>query len=1303
MISSIRNHFVYVNGVCPEIYVEVNGLYTGSQDAQNENYCEINSDEIIVESVASFYRYGVNGFVYNAVQETVAKEVFGNCPIQINNNEYYNSLISCYNVSSGLDININYLQRIPPRIINYSGVSTSIKLDETQNEMVVNRFSYLSSSYEITTLTNTGEGTVILRPYVGDTRLGWDLHFPTLNALKSYGISYPATGDPSSDPGSLNYALNPVMLDLNNSYMVFLHDNWPENRLLTNINGTYASSIQKNPTYYKYPIYDERANQILASEVNTFTHVSNHGCVYINKENDLVFQQAGKIKGIYHAIDPNINASFIFNIYNPILPILAINQFAKFTISLVPGFTNIRVNSFDLSYTRINYMLNILHKSITNNIPLLINSDSIINNNILSFSAHTDQNYFGNPPMSDSFNNYKNNFANFVPKDNMSEANRHNFMPETVTEENSSNYNKFIEYINNYFNLIDSNNNIPSNSEYSNNLSSTYEDINLYAAQDGMSEFEKSGFLDYIFTASNLKSVRARGNCIVMMDDLGSLRIAYSSVNSYTFGYSLLFEAWRSSAIDSNISLLGILDTAFVFYSKEEIENNFWIDSNGLVNYLENKDFVDFQIYGDGAGGSSLCGITFIYALHKNGKIYGREMMHGVKNEYSSRLICKFDNTADIAPGDILYISAHDLNGKVTLGDPATNNWLIIHVGYDDGICVLQTSQQYAGYDYNYKRPYPVYVYDEFKKVNLNNNNTYKVIELYKETSYLGGIGNISSDPNTGSLNSIPEYASDYIKISRFLTKIEKIPALIGSSLNPEFLTLLSSDFHMTFAVDSIRDYILNPFSIFNDPYKKIYKWSDSVSVKTKTRILGSGAVAVPLSARVIADPNPNGFLYHIQMGLSQISNNDKVIKIAENNIQSNEYDGISPIFLIKDNRQANHAIYNADGSFAFYSYSYHLCVLEDINQKKFQYMDTDKYNILNPYIKEKVYGYDAKGDYTQIGWSNTINQSFDSALYNAFVYKNIQDKISYPTSLSNYYVPIRCISAGSKSLCLLNNDGECVVINAHKAAFDSQSYVANIRYKNAVKGFGDFSIENTYSFLPLTKQYWFYNRGSGYIEYIPTSYNNYTAGSRLHVNPMSQRNIYKNSTDPDIYGSIFVYNIADNSLVVPIVNEEINYGLGNPPANDIFPMGIGLASQQLNAFKTFNYVGSDSIHDISKDINYMDIVFYKNFNNQVTGNDVVMFKVSGSYDYVIDSAYVNNFELTVMLSNGVIDKAYMGVTDFSYPVTRLDVNDSQYKTYLYRRSGTDFSAGYPAVFDSYLAAVVPSYFRQTFNGNNVT
>ena len=1286
LVSAIRNHFLAINGICPELYLEASGVFSGNQDPINENYCEINNDEILAENIQAFYKYGINGYVYNAVQETIAVEVFSNCPISVNNNEYYQKLASCW-----LSTPFEYqnLTLSVYRYINLSGQTTvTLNSDNSSISSIRRESPFSMNSYQNVLLQNTGKSTMILR----DNSYVWatiDYGFPS-QTWQGVDFNYPSPLDLENGidgSGRLEWSLQPKFLDLNKSYHFFLNDPYPDN-VFENTLPDGSSMFLSKPLYNKYALFDEVSNSIIDNIENKIAITGVNFCSYLNENNSIVFKMGGKVKAIGSAGTNDNHWSWCFtaNPWNPlILCCSSLQHYKEYVAQSLQSnsldFTSYYNGSIDVNWSKINYFNNLSYHAINTGKDLFMSYQdvrflhSIDELNSYKNTAITDLNL-----KYDTFNSF--NYVDYEPVDSV-----------------GSKYATHKEFFNNFinsFSYIESSNLFNQINPAGNNLaiiSSTYSSIN------------ESGFKDFIINSQGIKSIKCRSNCLVSLDSEGSLTITYQP--EYGYG-NFKFYLFLFDIANDLTNMFSYTDGMIAHYSKEELETNFWIDSDGLVSYIANKDFVDVEIYGEHVL-NSLPSLTYVYALHKNGKLYARELNSCIKNTYSDRLICKLkfaESLVAITPDiigidDVLYISAHDtfnIGGPTRFyeEDQGTARWVLIAIDYATGYAVLECQEGYVGDNANLRRPFKIYKNDLLRKV--GSINEFIIEEKYFENAW-SFFPIISIPPD--SLEALDVYPADFPKNFRisYSSKMQKISPLSedGVTLNPDFMTLNIDSLKVdnVFLTNRLEMCLIDTFAgkdyvLTSDPHKKIFIWENSNKVSERFVLSPAWGAGQENRFLRLAVPRVNGIFHSLQMGLRQIDASHKVVKIlANNNIGEDTYYGVSPVFVVKTNDQNNKEFSNSDG--VFYSYSYELAIFDSIGLWGDPFVDFSKYSILNKYKKEKVFGITADGSYTQIGWNSIENADFNQSFYDNFIYKNVTLGMSYPPGFNKYYCPIRCGSTGIKSLVLVNNDGDCCVINSHVISYDpSNANNMNYRYRNAIRGFNDYNIENQYFDLLPFRQYWLYNTGPGFVELKSGLPSGITFN--MHEVTFVHRNVYKNASDGTIYSTPYVYNIIDNSLVSPIVHEETTYGLGNSPSNASNPFGYGLNAQQLDDFKTFSYTGSSDIHDISKDENYIEVINYVNFDGDglITGKDAIIFKVKNNYDFKIDMAKADNFMLYVYYSNGVLDAANMGPNNYTHPVT-FDGT-----TYYGRRYNdyTVYMSWFSVIMRETLASVVPSILR---------
>lgn len=1303
MIGAIRNHFGYVNGSCPELYVEVNGLYTGSQDAQNENYCEINSDEIVIESVSSLYKYGVNGFVYNAVQETLFKQVFGNCPISVNDNEYYQKLINCWTSQPEpyLQINYSYLLLNMYRCMTLSG-KTSVYLGGFDDNIATIRreFPYIISSYQYTVLKNASKSTFTFSIDAGT--IGFAADEPSLSA-HGFDLNYPCGADfEVIDEMEIPiWSQSPSLLDINKGYLFFLNDPYPNDTFENKLLDGSSSAFQAKPIYYKYAVYDELNNVLVDRVENKVSITGFDFCAYINENNKLNFKMMGRVQQFpFITLDKHFGKCYFVNFELPLMICAsAIQNYLDYVSVSFQGsnygdyayfndfidINSIKINSFTyLSYHAINTGRDIP-------VPYIDMKASLPSDQFLNYIV-SNNTFTTNYPRYQAFNSVE--YVDSVP----------------VSLQNT-NFENYHNYINSYISSLP----ITSDSNFFNTFNPN--NNNLLIIGNPYDVVGESGFRNYIINKDELRSIKCRSNCFVTLNMEGSIAIAYCPLGGSQYANFRYYNALMGMLLEFD-TLFNIADGEIIFYDKNELENNFWVDENGLVSYLENKDFIDFEIYGSHIV-NFYPSLTYIYALHKNGKLYARELNSSISYSYSDRLICKL-SVADslvggpvgldsISEGDQFFVTAHDprnLQGQARnyLEEDNTARWEVIAIDYSLGYVVLQCDDaytgppEYAGENLNPKRPFKIYKYDVLRKVGSFNDFT--VTNKYFEDSwYLLGRLDVPTPPIIEQDENLPEDMTLAFRRAVVRTRMKKIEPLSsdGVSLNPKFMTLSLDPFSLnnyglTRRPDvCVAEWVGDRDVVFtSDPHKKIFLWQDEKRVVENFFL----APMYYSANRILrcAQPRVNGVLYSLQMSLQQIGKNNKVLKILSNNsTQEDVYYGVAPIFVLKTNEQNNQQFSNEEG--VFYSYSYELCIFDPIAIWNDTIADFSKFSILNKYKKEKVFGYMADGYYSQIGWKIVDNPDFNQNFYDNFIQKPVYAGMTAPEGFDKYYCPIRCGSTGLKSLVLLNNDGDCCVINSHTAQWDPENRNnINFTFRNAIRGFNDYNIENQYIDLRPFKQYWLYNRGSGYpqkTDQIP-----YGGVVDFHTIPFVHRNVYKNANDPTSYDTPYVYEIPDNSLVSPIVHENIIYGLGNPPSDLNHPFGIGMDSQQLTEFKTFSYTGESSIHDSSKDSHYIEVISHLDFEDDglMTGKDAIIFRVKKDSGFKIDLAKVEDYKLTIYYSNGVFDSANMGTTYYSHPIT------FEAKTYYGSRKTYDYwiTRFWWFIIRDTIVGVIPAFLRKS-------
>ena len=97
----------------------------------------------------------------------------------------------------------------------------------------------------------------------------------------------------------------------------------------------------------------------------------------------------------------------------------------------------------------------------------------------------------------------------------------------------------------------------------------------------------------------------AADETVITLDQNGSIRIVTAGASDAQLESMSNSEDWK-----------------VVYWDKEDLEHNFWIDEDGNNVVIQNKDFVDCWASG---GGTTAQGIT-VWALHKSGKVYGQHL-----------------------------------------------------------------------------------------------------------------------------------------------------------------------------------------------------------------------------------------------------------------------------------------------------------------------------------------------------------------------------------------------------------------------------------------------------------------------------------------------------------------------------------------------------------------------------------------------------------------------------------------------------------------------------------------------------
>ena len=1309
-IGAIRNHFLCRNTECPPLYLEINGVHSNDSSINSSSYCKVADNEFVTEGIVSFFRYGINGFVYYDIQEYISDLVVGSCPSEFGSEFIAERITTCWNLF--LTIDPDLLSFAPLR---YPGIgSPTIQLNESEIFIDSNRIkSSLESTpyeYEVVRLTNAQLSTITMINDIFYFASGLDHNYPNLYSILASGFEYP---DGLGNDGAVLAQREVFLADLNSSYTYFVNDPWPN----TEFSETLASSDkikQKKPIYQKYPVYDENNNIVIDVSTNTCSLSKFEGYTYINDSNHITYTQSGKIKAYPSSAlypDANFNKSFQLNsgyVLQVVMPILQLEGLDSFA----PQDFYAR-SIFDFNISRLNEAYHIMASSlelgtrISQKLPPKFNDHPWFNlvSTVGGLTKHVE---FVGDQYSDRDKSIRllsiiNRFngSDVILNDEIDQSYSYDPYDPYDSEALDSFFPEYQDFFKNYINDLDENGVLLSNSNLSNSFNSSGTALPLFDHTRAVTS--NSGLRDFILNKPNIRSISTSSNCMVAIDENGSITVTYGAI-PYCAAFLNQYDRWGAGDYRY---LYDWLDPLIIHYNKEEVENNFWVDRDGLVSYLENKDFISAEIYGSPSLSLGAYVLTYVMALHSSGKVYARELSSGVAGLYEVRIACKIENQVsliediiDLNVGDEIFISFHDtqeLAGPMVIGDKGVSVFRIVYLEKETGLCVFQEKDGYYGPGINPNRPYRIYRGDIFAHTSESVDSQYRIKELYFER-ILYHPDVVPADPFQ-ELDSLPDPNPANFYHAYTSEGYYKIDPIINGLLNPEFLSAnlkyhspkVYTDLNADVVVVNGTDIYVSNY----DPHKKIYKWLDDSTPEivdiTPYIFISSTGIIKMLVAR------PNGILQAMQTMLQQIDIDSKVVKIFNNNAANDLTKGSRPAFVIKNKEQPNTLV--EYGSNSFYSYSYEILVADCFGSFIFgdPFINSDNFKVLSKYVNNKVFGLDDEGYYTQTGWETVPNPNFNESIYNKFIYKNIESS----QSDSHYYSPIRCASFGFKSMCLLNNDNECLVINGHTTPFLGGAQSKG--WKNAVKSSVDFSTSNDWYITAPAQQYWLYNRGSGhqYFNSTPADFAPYSLtpgmpyNAKFHRVTFEVKNIYANLNSTEVYTDPFVYLIEDNSLVSPVIHEETIYGLGNPPSSAEHPFGIGMDIQQLESFKTFTYTGEESYNDFSKDTHYIEVLDYVNFNEEISGNDLVLFRTTQSaqsLSITIDFAVVHDKMLHIMLSNGVLDIASMA-RNIPSPVTYRNV-DQELITYYGFKSLEYFTAFSSYIYGQPISAVVPSHLR---------
>lgn len=1093
------------------------------------------------------------------------------------------------------------------RNMSVAGNYPAVTLKEDQTVLS----NYIRNEYD-QTLYNSGGQTILLGTNKFFQNSGFNVSEPNIQTLTE-------SLDPPPD-FHWTYARQFKLYQPSTQFTCFLNDPLPGNTFSSTFLSSESSLVQ-GTTYQKHSSFDENDEEILKIRENKVVNLGNAISFYINKDTERLHFGVGNKLNLQYPQVPEDERKIIYTadvaLSVPLLMATSILEYVK---------TNESFNSSLSISHNVDYE-NILYNFIQNNFK----NYNLYNSPLPNIEYYTE-------PIGKT---YGFTYASYdlFQKTNQTYIN-YSLGNQEYTDNEEIKYNQYTNYIAQTLGVTGS---TAQNRIFGVSGSAYLPQNTIYTSilQRG------SGFKDfYLSSGPKIKSIKANLNCLLTLDQNGSISITYCP-----YGYAHTHTLNVLNSITDIFSAYDVYDSLIVHYSGSELENNFWIDSNGLVEYIENENFVDIAVYGELPAFDSR--FTFVFALHKNGKVYGRELFSGLDDFYSSRVICQFNNTSGLTFNSILKVYSHS---GITQNQNDMGEWRFI---YSDNLnnCILQTSELLVNSPnipvINSKRPWQILTNDIF--VNVSTGTTYEVDLVHWESS--SGLEEVAGFNKTGWTQQQEFYllAFSYLK---------KLSSIINNQLNPNFLSINTDQFNSSSVSAQLSWSSFQGNGSQKDPFKQIYNWSNPSEIagitayyfKNSSIFLGYEGGTYEIAE--ITSTRPNGILNTIKTLLKPLDNY-KVIQFIDSNLTNTELLGV----IYKTDEQANTLINNN-----FYSYSYDFYIFPDLVTHGYFTLNS-LYNTINHLKKtrnEQLFGFTG-GYYTHQGWTlvdNTTQESlfkFNENLYSKFIYKSATaSDIIYPIQLDNYYVPIKFASIGTTTLCLLNQHNECLVIGSHNT---SVPYFTNsLNYDTSGNYIYDLANEHNNEYPQ--KETWLFNRGYG---------------------------LYRLESFEGGETGYFFYPTAQTSELYEY--EETTYGLGNPPTNFAYPLGVGMSSQNANpVFVNYpNICDRDICDNLSRDERRVDVVdFYPIPNgSSPNGNNIIIFKgLSGNS---IQYASVFTDYLYIQYETGIVDTTNITSNYFTYPVRKVN--------YSYIGGIFDpltYIGVFPTIIDYVLGGFVPHPLRQS-------
>lgn len=1022
-------------------------------------------------------------------------------------------------------------------------------------------------------------------------------------------------------------------------YYTFLNTNSPLVSELYDTQNNYVETQSLIPLNeeYSYPIF---INDQVYPKTKSTSSIKDIGGIYINDEGKLTY---GNIQQLAHLFTNNPQYDLTVNKYISDL------------------FVSLNVNTTDQLPSLINW-INLssyfdLIASVNTSLTLEKNNSDILKFLLLEKSNIT---FKINNIYNDIYSYFK-SYCELSGKLHLLPTNideKINYFNTSVSDwiDNSVADDTFIEDIDEYIRILQEDDADTASSnriEITTGTDSNFTDNSRYTMP-----FYPENYIEMLKSKNDFTKLKVSNRCLLTLDSNGSIGVIFHTDANHIDLYNLYGSFFSTIPFDLELTLFKIYASLFTYYFDEDLQYNFWIDENGLVANIPNRDFVDFEIVDQVKGypQEHSPGLIYIFALHKSGKVYARELTTGVEGRFLKLgfLSCSLSRADSLVPEQLNLTVGQKLKLKyrngMQLPQDELNSLSSYEIRYINNNNELLLFNDTKYNPLNPKRSYRLNT-GEINDVLVDEvGNEYVINAVYEpyfvtteDSTFSGGVVNPFSD-------------SEFVIRVPGLINIKKIDPYIDGQLNPEFLTLKPfENFENTVYYFNYADTGLsgsyakqNYRGSLIDELNCKYIWYQNASfnnlcdlseIAFNTTLTNEDEwPSSGLNSKFVGIPRKNGILLEIQNILKPLQNK-KVISFINNNTKDAQYNECGFMAcIIQTDEQPVKLISSSDKE--YYSYSYELyytpnlvnCSIKRpftvnstepfskdytlkeqltiglVNSVNGYYFDTinlklKNANPINKFIHVPVFVTNTNNEVIFSHWDRVENDGFDYEIYSKFCVKYDNDV--------QIFKPIKHASIGANAVCLLNIENECLIITNHH---NDQLITTNITQGTApalitnclqLPCSNTYVLKNSEMIKPFfepngTYTSWLYNRGS-LLELASTEDVNYLLSSNTtHVIPNDYAHL----------------NLNAEKYQTSVL------GLGNPP--DPFNNGLsaGLSS-------------SDPNHIVKTDKYKTKVLHYKK-HGKYNSNDMILFEYTNGLK--IDYASLHGEFLLIQDQNGNID-----------------------------------------------------------------